>query len=140
MTSKLTFTGNGIFQIKWPGLSGIKDFSNDTLAFYGNDTVKLDSHYYLVKRLILRTNRTCTFNAGDSLGISYYITGDWNGATLNSNSPGSYYYLTIPSTVGTGVRGMQISDCYNYGIPMTVNMGADRGHNYGITYVKKNIW
>lgn len=60
-----------------------------------------------VQRLILDAGVTATFKAGAILRIFTYTLGDWDGAIVQSDNPGTAWIL---NNFGPGVGGMVVSD------------------------------
>ena len=61
-------------------------------------------------RLELNSGSTYTIPAGDTIIILEYVSGDWDGASIASDTPGSPVYVEVPAA-GITVSNCTFTDC-----------------------------
>jgi hypothetical protein len=97
----------------------------------------LGEHGRSISRLILTSGKTWTGHAHDTLAIQNYTSGDWNGSTWRSDTPGVYTYDSLP-TAASPVLNVQ--DHYNIGAACTPDTTSyNMGHNYGFVWPAPRI-
>jgi hypothetical protein len=87
-------------------------------------------------RLVLNSGSTYTQPAGDTIIVTSYVSGDFDGASIISDTPGSPFYLQMPAG-GVTVIGCMFADCDASGggaIDDTAAGGHNGGRNTNITF------
>jgi hypothetical protein len=87
------------------------------------------------ERLILTSGQTYTQPAGDTIIVLNYTAGDWDGAILLSDTPGTPFYLNVP-IAGITVVGTSFTDCdaSGGGAIDATDSGVDGGGNDNISF------